>query len=235
MASSILLKNNPRGAQPARQRRFPGGGRRGLSPSAARPRTPDTRSGHPPLPRRGSAARPGGIPAQGCGERGGPWGAPGGAGGALGRASALAPGGERPRRRESCQRLGTGSPRHPPPLPSVCLLCFGTVPAARPSVRRPLTAPPAPPRNSCLNSACARGVRGCPPRHPPRTVFAFPKRGGEGGGITRESDEELPSAHREYPGDAEGSRASWQGTDPKRRGKVQRQGKKEEEGERGRA
>ncbi|XP_054501308.2 uncharacterized protein LOC129128168 isoform X1 [Agelaius phoeniceus] len=37
--------------------------------------------------------------------------------------------------------------------------------------------------------------------------------------MTRESDEELPSAHREYPGDAEGSRASWKGTDPKRRGK----------------
>lgn len=66
-------------------------------------------------------------------------------------------------------------------------------------------------------------------------VFLPKKRRG-GGGITRESDEELPSTHREYPGDAEGSRASCKGPDPKRRrGKVQRQGKKEEEGERGRA
>ncbi|XP_037981756.1 translation initiation factor IF-2-like [Motacilla alba alba] len=193
---------------------------RGLSPSAARPR--QRQRGHPrSLRGQRCPARPGpaGSPPEAAGSGAAPGERPAGRGGALGRASARAPGGERPRRRERCQRPGTGSPRRPPPPPSVCLLCSGTVPPARPSVRRPLTAPPAPPRNSCLNSACARGVRGCPPRHPPRTAFSFPKRGGEGGGITGESDEELPPAHREYPGDPEGSRASWKGTDPKRRGK----------------
>ncbi|XP_056341247.1 basic proline-rich protein-like [Oenanthe melanoleuca] len=213
-------ERSQRGSGAARE--APAGASPRAQPGPA-PRAPAGQRGHPrslsgaPSARPGPARRDPRPALRGAGRP--PGSARRGGGGALGRASARAPGGERPRRRESRQRLGTGSPRHPPPPPSVCLLCFGTVPPARPSVRRPLTAPPAPPRNSCLNSACARGVRGCPRHHPPGTVVSFPKRGGEGGGIARESDEELPSAHREHPGDAEGSRASWKGTDPKRRGK----------------
>lgn len=59
----------------------------------------------------------------------------------------------RPRRGEAAVKGNLPEPtkRHPPPThtpppPALCLLCFGTVPPARPSVRGcRLTAPPAPP------------------------------------------------------------------------------------------